>query len=121
MAEGREANWVISFGPIRVNRARRLVERNGEPLHLGSRAFDILVHLIEHAGQVVSHRELMAAAWPASHVEENNLRLQLTNLRKALDHDGKAYIVNVPGRGYCFTAQTIAEEREEKTPRRPNN
>ena len=96
--------WVISFGPFRVTPARRLVERNGEPLRLGSRAFDVLVYLLEHAGQVISHRDLLDAVWPGTYVEEGNLRFQMATLRKALGEGEASYIINVPGRGYCFTA-----------------
>jgi DNA-binding winged helix-turn-helix (wHTH) protein len=99
-----ETNWVISFGPFRVTRARRLVERNGEVIRLGSRAFDVLVYLLEHAGHVVSHRALLDAVWPGTYVEEGNLRFQMAVLRKALGNGEAAYIINVPGRGYCFTA-----------------
>ena len=105
MAEGgTKTNWVISFGPFRVIRARRLVERDGEAIRLGSRAFDVLVHLLERAGHVVSHRALLDAVWPGTYVEEGNLRFQMATLRKALGNGEANYIINVPGRGYCFTA-----------------
>jgi DNA-binding winged helix-turn-helix (wHTH) protein len=97
-------NWVISFGPFRVSKSRRLLERNGEPVQIGSRAFDILTHLLEHPGRVVSHRALLDAAWPGATVEDGNLRFQMTALRKALGNGETKYIVNVPGRGYCFVA-----------------
>src|SRR5271154_2711434 len=104
--DGATKTWVISFGPFRVTKARRLVERGDEPIHVGGRAFDILVHLLERHGQVVSQRTLMDAAWPGVTVEEGSLRFQMTGLRKALGSDGnnQNYIINVPGRGYCFTA-----------------
>ncbi len=101
---GNTKNWVISFGPFRAVKARRLLERNGVPLHIGSRAFDILAHLLEHPGRVVSHRALLDAAWPGIAVEEGNLRFQMTALRKVLSGSEPKYIVNVPGRGYCFAA-----------------
>ena len=110
---GARASWVISFGPFRVARARRLVERNGEAVRLGSRAFDVLVHLLEHAGQVVSHRALLEAVWPGTYVEEGNLRFQMAALRKALGGGDASYIINVPGRGYCFTAP-ISKQNEVK-------
>ena len=103
---GTTRKWVILFGPFRVTKARRLVERGGEPIHVGARAFDILVHLLERHGQVVSHRALLEAAWPGVIVEEVSLRFQMMALRKALGN-GEArhdYIINVAGRGYCFTA-----------------
>ena len=116
MAQGGiETSWVISFGHFRVTRARRLVERNGEAVRLGSRAFDVLVYLLEHAGQVVSHRALLEAAWPGIYVEEGNLRFQMAVLRKALGSGEANYIINVPGRGYCFTAP-LSKQDEVKQP-----
>jgi DNA-binding winged helix-turn-helix (wHTH) protein len=76
------------------------------PVRLGSRAFDILTALVERAGEVVSKDELMARAWPQTFVEEANLRIQVSAVRRALG-DGQAghrYVVTVPGRGYNFVA-----------------
>ena len=94
--------WVISFGPFRVNRARRLIERNGEAVQVGGRAFDILAHLLEHAGQVVGKAELLQQVWPNSIVEEGSLRFHIAELRKALG-EGR-YITNIAGQGYSFVA-----------------
>jgi DNA-binding winged helix-turn-helix (wHTH) protein len=105
---GTRNSW--AFGPFRVTRARRLVERNDEIVRLGGRAFDVLVYLLEHAGQVVTHRALLEAAWPGTYIEEGNLRFQMAVLRKALG-DGEAnYIINVPGRGYCFAASVSKQD-----------
>jgi DNA-binding winged helix-turn-helix (wHTH) protein len=122
MADGGiETSWVISFGPFCVTRARRLVERNGEVVRLGSRAFDVLVYLLEHAGHVVSHRALLEAVWPGTCVEEGNLRFQMAALRKALGSGDASYIINVPGRGYCFTAPLSKQTEVEYSPPLPNN
>jgi DNA-binding winged helix-turn-helix (wHTH) protein len=115
---GIKTNWVISFGHFRVTRARRLVERNGEVVRLGSRAFDVLVYLLEHAGQVVSHRALLEAVWPGTYVEEGNLRFQMAALRKALGNGEANYIINVPGRGYCFTAPLSKQDEVKYSPPR---
>jgi len=104
-----ETSWIISFGPFRVARAHRLVERNGEAIRLGGRAFDVLVYLLEHAGQVVSHRALLESVWPCTHVGSGSLRFQMAVLRKALDNEEADYIVNVCGRGYCFTAPILKQ------------
>src|SRR5882757_5951154 len=97
--EGRvSTSWVISFGPFRVTKATRTIERDGEPIHVGGRAFDVLVYLLEHAGQVISHRALLDAVWSGANVEEGNLRFQVTALRRALGNDDGKYIINVPGR-----------------------
>src|SRR5258706_9810203 len=117
---GIAASGIISFGPFHVNRTRRLVERNREAVRLGSRAFDVLVYLLEHAGQVVSHRALLEAVWPGTFVEKGNLRFQIAALRKALGNAEANYIINVPGRGYCFTAPLSRQDDEvTHSPPRP--
>jgi DNA-binding winged helix-turn-helix (wHTH) protein len=105
---------VISFGPFRVIRARRIIEREGEAVHIGGRAFDVLTYLLEHAGHVVSQRALLEAVWPGTHVEEGSLRFQVATLRKALGGSTTSYIINVPGRGYCFTAPVFRLDEEER-------
>jgi predicted ATPase len=92
------------------------MERNGEAVRLGSRAFDVLVYLMEHAGQVVSHRALLEAVWPGTCVEEGNLRFQMAVLRKALGRGEATYIINVPGRGYCFTAPLSKQDEVKYSP-----
>jgi DNA-binding winged helix-turn-helix (wHTH) protein len=115
---GVGTSGITSFGPYHVNRARRLVERNGEVVRLGSRAFDVLVCLLEHAGQVVNHRALLEAVWPGTHVEKGNLRFQMAVLRKALGNGEANYIINVPGRGYCFTAPLSKQNEVKYSPPR---
>jgi predicted ATPase/DNA-binding winged helix-turn-helix (wHTH) protein len=73
-----------------------------EPLTLGARAYDLLQALAERRERVVSKNELMDIVWPDVVVEENNLQVQISSLRKAL---GPAAITTVPGRGYRFTAE----------------
>ena len=94
------------FGAYRLSPAERLLERDGCPLVIGSRALDLLIALVERAGEVVSRRELMDRVWPGLTVEEINLRVYVARLRKALGDrvDGARYIANVPGRGYGFVA-----------------
>lgn len=96
----------LRFDRFQVHPGQRTVLEDGEPLRLGSRAFDLLVALCERAGDVVSTRELLAAAWPNSVVEEGSVRVHIASLRKALrdGRDGRRYITNVPLRGYCFVA-----------------
>ena len=76
------------------------------PVHIGVRALDLLIVLVEHAGEVVSKEELFAHVWPGVTVDEGNLRTQVALVRKAL-RDGQAgarYVMTVPGRGYRFVA-----------------
>ena len=73
---------------------------DGAPATLGPRAFALLVALAERAGQLVSKAELLDLVWPGLVVEENNLQVQISALRKIL---GAGAIATVPGRGYRFT------------------
>jgi predicted ATPase/DNA-binding winged helix-turn-helix (wHTH) protein len=97
---------VILFGEFRLAPASRALTRDGSPVHLGSRALDILIALVERAWQIVSKAELFAIAWPGKFVEDSNLRVQIAALRQALGdgRDGARFIVGVPGRGYTFVA-----------------
>jgi predicted ATPase/DNA-binding winged helix-turn-helix (wHTH) protein len=102
----------ISFGPFRLVAAQRLLLEGDKPVRLGSRAFDIMTALIERAGEVVGKDELIARVWPQTFVEESNLKIQVSALRRALGdgQDGHRYIVTVPGRGYNFVAPVSPEE-----------
>ena len=96
----------VHFGPYRIYPGQRLVLEADQPLRLGRRAMDILLILLEHAGNVVSKQQLIARVWPKSVVEDINLRVHIAALRKALG-DGQAgqrYIVTVAQRGYSFVA-----------------
>src|SRR5580692_9930462 len=104
-----------SFGPFRLVTAQRRLLEGDKPVRLGGRAFDILTALVERAGEVVSKEELIARAWPNTFVDEANLKIQVSALRRALG-DGQGdnrYVVNVVGRGYNF----VAPIREEKPTR----
>ncbi|WP_335944340.1 winged helix-turn-helix domain-containing protein [Pseudomonas sp. G166] len=105
----------VHFGPYRVHPRQRLVLEGGQPLRLGRRAVEILLVLLEHAGQVVSKQQLIARVWPTSVVEDTNLRVHVAALRKALG-DGQAgqrYIVTVAQRGYSFVAPLSLEPLEQ--------
>src|SRR5258708_23036692 len=105
----------FSFGPFRLFPARRLLLEGEQPVRLGSRAFDILAALVERAGEVTSKEELIARAWPETFVEEANLKIQVSALRRALGdgQGGQRYIVTVPGRGYNFVAPVTFEEQPQ--------
>jgi predicted ATPase/DNA-binding winged helix-turn-helix (wHTH) protein len=108
----------VSFGPYRLLVARRLLLEGDKPVRLGSRAFDILTALIERAGEVVSKEELIARAWPATYVEEANLKIQVSALRRALG-DGQGdnrYVATVVGRGYNFVAPIRTEKPSRASP-----
>src|SRR5712691_11477102 len=94
----------ISFGSFRLLPGQRLLLEGDQPVRLGSRALDILAVLAENAGRVVPKEELIARIWPQVFVEESNLKIQVSALRRALGdgQGGNHYIVTVPGRGYEF-------------------
>jgi DNA-binding response OmpR family regulator len=72
----------ISFGPYRLLASQRLLLEGSQPVRLGSRAFDILAALVERAGEVVGKEQLIARAWPQTFVEESNLKIQVSALRR---------------------------------------
>jgi len=107
VAEPRSAHGdIIAFGPFQLRAAERLLEKDGVPLKLGSRALDILIALVDRAPGIVSKRELLARAWPDLIVDEGSLRFHIAALRKVLGEreSGCRYVTNVAGRGYCFAA-----------------
>jgi len=106
------ASSVIAFGPFRLFPTERRLELDGVPLKVGSRALDILICLAEHPGELLSTRTLMERVWQGLVVEESSLRVNISNLRRAMGDDSVSsrYIVNIPGRGYCFVAQPSEEE-----------
>jgi predicted ATPase/DNA-binding winged helix-turn-helix (wHTH) protein len=96
----------LRFGPFELNVAERTLKKANQVIPLGGRAYDILIALLEKAGEVVPKAELIAKAWPDVTVEEGSLRVHLSALRKALSDGqfGDKYIANIQGRGYSFIA-----------------
>ena len=112
---------IASFGPFRLHVTKRLLEKNGVPVEIGSRALDILVTLLEQAPEVVSKHDLNRRAWGRLIVDEGSIRAQIARLRKRLDDGDSAvsHIANIPGRGYCFTgavAWSVSEATARKAP-----
>ena len=98
---------VASFGPFSLIPNERLLRKNGAPVPLGARAFDILLALVAQSNEVIGKRDLLARVWPDVHVEESSLRFHVAILRKTLG-DGEAgarYIATLAGKGYCFVAR----------------
>src|SRR5437764_6235919 len=91
------------FGAFLLDAQERLLFRDGEPLDLTPKVFDILLELVQKSGRVVEKKELMEKVWPDSFVEESNLTQHISTLRKKLaQSDTNRYIMTVPGRGYRF-------------------
>ena len=99
-----EGQGAIEFGRFRLLPHRRELRVNRVAVELGSRAFDILMVLTEARGALVTKDEIMARVWPNTVVEENNLVVQISTLRKALGED-RDFIRTVSGRGYRFVAE----------------
>jgi DNA-binding winged helix-turn-helix (wHTH) protein len=96
----------IRFGAFCVHPKQRLLLEADQPVRLGSRALDILITLIEHHGELVTRRELMARVWPGMTVVDANLSVHIAALRRALrdGQDGNRYLVTTPAQGYRFVA-----------------
>jgi TolB-like protein len=92
----------VNLGRFRFDLRQRELKRDGIPVQLGSRARDILWVLASANGEVVSKDELMTRVWHGLVVEENNIQVHISALRKAIDEskDGQSCVVTVPGRGY---------------------
>lgn len=96
----------IAFGPFQLFPLQRLLTQSKRPVHLGSRAFEILLALLEPPGVLRANEELIARVWPKTFVAPANLAVHISALRRALGDRprGNRYVVNIPGRGYRFVA-----------------
>ena len=103
------------FEAFRLLPAQRMLLEDGKPLHLGSRALDILVALVESASDTIHKDQLIARTWPDTVVDEGTLRVHVAALRKALGdgRGGKRFIANIPGRGYSFAAPVNREQGQQ--------
>jgi predicted ATPase/DNA-binding winged helix-turn-helix (wHTH) protein len=108
---------VIEVGNIQIDLDGRTVRRRGETIPVGSRAFDILAALARANGRLVSKDQLMREVWPHTFVEENNIQVHLSCLRKLLG-DERGLIVTVPGRGYQLSRRRHEPQGERTGGRR---
>jgi DNA-binding winged helix-turn-helix (wHTH) protein len=110
---------LILFGPFRLLPKQRLLMCGDKSVHLGGRAFDVLIALLERPGELISKEEIIARVWPNRFVGPANLAVHISSLRRALEdgRDGNRYLVNVPGRGYRFVAPvTVVEDPKPAAP-----
>jgi predicted ATPase/DNA-binding winged helix-turn-helix (wHTH) protein len=119
MDRGDPAQGVISFGRFQLVPKQRELLVDGAPAGLGSRAFEVLLALIEAQGALVTKEELLNRVWPGAIVEENNLHAQISAVRKVLDRD-RNMIVTVAGRGYRFAAEASAALAAASDPPAPS-
>jgi serine/threonine-protein kinase len=102
--------YQYEFANLRLDLARRSLERNGQELTLYPKAFDALALLIEHRNELLSKETLMQHLWPNLVVEENSLARVISDLRKALG-DAASCVITVARRGYRFDAEVSAVQR----------
>jgi predicted ATPase/DNA-binding winged helix-turn-helix (wHTH) protein len=101
----------LEFGRFRLFTRQRELRLGDVTVPLGSRAFDVLLILVESEGELVTKEELLARVWPGAVVEESNIQVQVSALRKALREE-RNLILTVPLRGYRFTGEVRALDAE---------
>ncbi|XXF09690.1 helix-turn-helix transcriptional regulator [Pseudomonas sp. D2-3] len=113
----------LRFGRFVLHPQRRLLLDGDRPLPIGARALDILLVLVESAGKIVSKEAIIARVWPRTFVEEINLRVHISALRRVLGvcPQSRDYITNVRQRGYSFVAHVeLVSQAENDAPHAPS-
>lgn len=107
----------FEFGPFRLDADMHRLMREGELVHLSPKAIDALLVLVQNPGKLLEREALMQAVWAESFVEDANLTVAISHLRKALGQNGETaeYIETVPRAGYRFVAD-VREVHEEPAP-----
>jgi len=102
----RSGNRRLAFGPFHLSIEERLLARDGVPVEIGGRTFDLLAALVEEPGRVLSKRDLLKRVWPDVVVEDGSLRFHMAGLRRILGdgENGARYIATQVGVGYAFVA-----------------
>jgi TolB-like protein/DNA-binding winged helix-turn-helix (wHTH) protein/Tfp pilus assembly protein PilF len=112
----RQARHIYEFGPFRLIPEERQLLRDNQLVPLTPKSFDLLVVLVENSGHLLEKGELMKRIWPDSFVEEANLSVKMSALRRALGEgpNEHQYVETVPRRGYRFVA-SVKERWDEGT------
>lgn len=107
----------FSFGDFELDGAKRLLLKQGAPISLNSKTLDLLLVLAENRGRVMSKNELLETVWENQFVEENNLSVHISALRKIFGEkkDAHQFIVTIPGKGYKFIAGESSPARRDQT------
>jgi TolB-like protein/DNA-binding winged helix-turn-helix (wHTH) protein/Flp pilus assembly protein TadD len=102
----RQARHIYEFGPFRLIPEERQLLRDNQPVPLADKPFELLVVLVENSGHLIKKGELMERIWPDTSVEEANLSVNMSALRRALGEgpNEHQYVETVPRRGYRFVA-----------------
>jgi Tol biopolymer transport system component/DNA-binding winged helix-turn-helix (wHTH) protein len=103
---GSFGHRAYAFGPFVADTVTRRLWREGHPVPITAKTFDVLAVLLEHRDRLVTKDELLDRVWPDTAVQENNLARQVSSLRRALGQrpDEADYVLTVPGQGYRFVA-----------------
>lgn len=113
-------NDLYEFGEFKLEPAKRLLRRGPAAVPISNKAFDVLLTLIDGRERVVTKDELLEKVWPDTVVEENNLTVAMSGLRKALGEgvNDRRYIITVPGQGYRFVAdvRTVTPSQQSLQP-----
>jgi eukaryotic-like serine/threonine-protein kinase len=117
MNQPEKAIW--EFGSFRLDTSQRLLFRQRELVALSRKATEILALLIEHHGQLVEKEEIMRRVWPDAFVEESNLAVHISQLRKTLGDEDGYRIDTIPRRGYRFVG-SVREAAASEEPRSPS-
>ncbi len=109
-----ERRQVYEFDEFRLDALKRQLTRGGEVVALYSKAFDLLLVLVQNGGRDLTKDELLELVWPGQILEESNLTVNMSAVRRALGEKAAQprYIVTMPGRGYRFVAD-VHEGRAE--------
>jgi Tol biopolymer transport system component/DNA-binding winged helix-turn-helix (wHTH) protein len=102
-----QPNGKLCFADFEIDTSHRLLRRDGEPVALNAKAFDVLEFLAQNAGRVVTKNEILDAVWENQFVEEANLKVQISALRKVLGEQKNEhrFLVTLPGKGYKFVGE----------------
>lgn len=102
----RDDTHIYEFGPFRLEAAERRLLREGKPVPITLKIFNLLLLLVQNSGHLIAKEEIMREVWADSIVEDNNLTVTMSTLRRALgeEHGQHSYIQTVPKRGYRFIA-----------------
>ncbi len=114
---------ILVFGCFRLDIPERLLTANGKPVPLTPKVFDLLALLAQHPGELLAKEFLLSTLWPNTFVEEANLSVNVSTLRRALESAGGShYIETVPKRGYRFAAEVldVSPAREPVSPPQEN-
>lgn len=107
-----ENHQAFVFGPFRLLPSQRLLLRGSDTVRIGGRALDALHFLVRQAGVTVTKSALVQFVWPHVFVDETNLKVHISSIRRALEDspDDSRYIATVAGRGYQFVGRVAIED-----------